>query len=240
MPSDRHHQTLSVPGVVHPTGGAPMPDGNVSVIGSRAVLFQAECPFDLAHQQRFWAMADEAATWPGVREAVPGMTNLTLLFDRVPADLDSLSDRLRALWASGVRKRVHGELLEIDIHYGGKGGPHLPEVAEMTGLSIDEVVRLHSAPEYTVYAVGSHAGYCYLGGLDPRLETPRRKVPLTRLPGGSLSMAGLQTGVSASAGPSGWNTIGSADLRFFDPLRSPAALLGPGDRIRFRPVEVQA
>jgi hypothetical protein len=61
----------------------------------------------------------------------------------------------------------------------------------MTGLSIDEVVRRHAAPDYTVYAVGSHAGYCYLGGLDPVLQTPRRKVPLPRLPGGSLSMAGL-------------------------------------------------
>lgn len=217
-----------------------MPDTSVSLIGSRAVLFQPACPFDLGHQQRVWGMADEAAAWPGVREAVPGMTNLTLLLDCVPADLERLADRLRALWASGIRKHVEGRLLEIDVRYGGRGGPHLAEVAEMTGFPVDEVVRRHSAPEYTVFAVGSHAGYCYLGGLDPRLETPRRKVPLTRLPGGSLSMAGLQTGVSASAGPSGWNTIGSAAIRFFDPFRRPAALLGPGDRIRFRPVEVRA
>lgn len=217
-----------------------MSDTSVSLIGSRAVLFQAACPFDLVHQQRFWAMADEAASWPGVREAVPGMTNLTLLLEQVPADLDRLLERLGAVWTSGVRKVIEGRLLEIDIRYGGIGGPHLAEVAELTGLSVDDVVRLHSAPEYPVYAVGSHAGYCYLGGLDPRLETPRRKVPLARLPGGSLSVAGLQTGVSASAGPSGWNTIGSADIRFFDPFREPAALLGPGDRVRFRPVGVQA
>ncbi len=215
-----------------------MSDVRTSLIGSRAVLFQADCPFDLRHQQRFWALADEAANWPGVREAVPGMTNLTLLLDRVPVDFLRLASELSTLWQSGIRKEVEGQLLEVGITYGGKGGPHLAEVAEMTGLSIDEVVRLHSAPEYTVYAVGSHAGYCYLGGLDPRLETPRRKVPLTSLPGGSLSVAGLQTGVSASTGPSGWNTIGSADVVFFDPFREPAALLRPGDRIRFRPVEV--
>lgn len=217
-----------------------MAETSLSVIGSRAVLFQAACPFDLGHQQRFWAMADEAGSWPGVHEAVPGMTNLTLLLERVPTDLDRLADRLDRLWASGMRKEIAGRLLAVDIRYGGKGGPHLAEVAELTGLAVDEVVRLHAAPEYTVYAVGSHAGYCYLGGLDPRLETPRRKVPLARLPGGSLSMAGLQTGVSASTGPSGWNTIGSAGIRFFDPFREPAALLAPGDRIRFRPVEVEA
>lgn len=217
-----------------------MAETSVSLIGSRAVLFHAECPFDLAHQQRFWAMADAAADWDGVREAVPGMTNLTLLLEDVPHDLDRLSVLLDALWHSGVRKDVEGKLLQIDLSYGGAGGPHLADVAEMTGLSVDKVVDLHSAQDYTVYAVGSHAGYCYLGGLDPRLETPRRKVPLTRLPGGSLSVAGLQTGVSASAGPSGWNTIGSAEVRFFDPFREPASLLKPGDRIRFNPIKVAA
>jgi len=217
-----------------------MAETSVSLIGSRAVLFHAECPFDLAHQQRFWAMADAAAAWDGVREAVPGMTNLTLLLEEVPSDLDRLSALLDALWTSGVRKDVEGKLLEIDLAYGGAGGPHLADVAEMTGLSIDTVVALHSAPDYTVYAVGSHAGYCYLGGLDARLETPRRKVPLMRLPGGSLSVAGLQTGVSASAGPSGWNTIGRADVRFFDPFRAPASLLKPGDRVRFNPIDIAA
>lgn len=209
----------------------------LSLIGSRAVLFQAPCAFDLEHQQRFWAIADQAAEWDNVREAVPGMTNVTLLLNRVPTDLDRLTSDLTALWNSGIRKEVEGRLLPIDIAY---DGPHLAEVADLTGLPVDDVVRLHAAPEYTVYAVGSHAGYCYLGGLDPRLETPRRKVPLPRLPGGSLSVAGLQTGVSASMGPSGWNTIGSTDVSFFDPTRDPPALLSPGDRIRFNPVKVQA
>lgn len=217
-----------------------MPETRTSLIGSRAVLFQPDCPFDLRHQQRIWALAEEAARWTGVCEAVPGMTNLTLLLDHVPQEFDRLEHDLQTLWDSGTTREIEGQLLEIDITYGGKGGPHLAEVAEMTGLSIDRVVSLHSAPDYIVYAVGSHAGYCYLGGLDPRLETPRRKVPLTRLPGGSLSIAGLQTGVSASQGPSGWNTIGTADVRFFDPARDPAALLRPGDRIRFAPAEVLA
>lgn len=215
-----------------------MSDSRLSMIGSRAMLFQADCPFDLQHQQRFWAIAAEAAQWPQVREAVPGMTNVTLLLNEVPTDTDRFHKTLEQLWRSGIRKEVEGRLLEIDITYGGEGGPHLNEAAELTGKSIDEIITLHTAPEYTVFAVGSHAGYCYLGGLNPALETPRRKVPLTNLPGGSLSMAGLQTGISASAGPSGWNTIGSAEVSFFDPLRDPPALLQPGDRIRFKPVQV--
>ena len=217
-----------------------MPEPVLSYVGSRAVLFQPDCPFDLAHQQRIWALAEEAARWDHVQEAVPGMTNLTLLFDYCPTDLGVLEGALTALWNSGIRKEAEGPVLEIPITYGGAGGPHLNEVAEVTGLSVDEVIRRHIAPDYVVYALGSHAGYCYLGGLDPALQTPRRKVPLPRLPGGSLSMAGLQTGISASAGPSGWNTVGTADLRFFDPARSPAALLKPGDRIKFAVAEVLA
>ena len=102
----------------------------------------------------------------------------------------------------------------------------------------DEIVAIHSAPLYTVYAVGSHAGYCYLGGLDARLFVPRKAVPLLSIPAGSLSIAGSQTGVSASAGPSGWHTIGSADIAFFDPMRDPPSLLRPGDSIRFHPQQV--
>lgn len=217
-----------------------MADHAISFVGSRALLFEPACPFDLPSQQRIWALADEAALWPDVREAVPGITNLTLLLDQVPADPDRILRDLVALWNSGRRKEPEGRLLDIPITYGGPGGPHLAEVAALTGLPVDEVIRRHAAPDYVVYALGSHAGYCYLGGLDPALETPRRKVPLPRLPGGSLSLAGLQTGVSASAGPSGWNTIGSAEVRFFDPSRTPAALLQPGDRIRFIPQQVLA
>ncbi|SFB10655.1 sensor histidine kinase inhibitor, KipI family [Poseidonocella pacifica] len=209
-------------------------------IGSRCFLYQVDCPFDLNHQRRFWAMADAMAERDGVAEAVPGMTNLTLRFEKVPEDLDALERDLQRLWVEGRQKDLTGKILEIDITYGGSGGPHLREVCDLTGLNIDEVISLHTAPDYVVFAVGSHAGYCYLGGLDPRLETPRRKVPLQSLPGGSLSVAGLQTGVSASAGPSGWNTIGAADVSFFDPLSVPAALLMPGDSIRFRAAEVIA
>ncbi|HEX9857265.1 MAG TPA: 5-oxoprolinase subunit PxpB [Paracoccaceae bacterium] len=206
----------------------------ISLMGTHALLFEAPGAFDLAHQSRIWALADLAAGWPGVREAVPGMTNLTLLFDTPPDDIPALTGALSQAWDSGMELPIEGRILDLPITYGGEGGPHLRDVAAATGLSIDEVVELHTAPLYTVYAVGSHAGYCYLGGLDPRLFLPRRAVPLLSIPGGSLSVAGMQTGVSASAGPSGWHTIGRADIAFFDPLRRPPSLLQPGDRIRFR------
>lgn len=211
-----------------------------SLLGTTGLIFEAPGAFDLEHQQRIWAMADAVGQWPGVREAVPGMTNLTVLFAEPPIEIEAFGDRLIALWQSGITKLVTGRTLDLPIIYGGEGGPHLGAVSELTGLAIDDVVAIHSAPLYTVYAVGSHAGYCYLGGLDARLFVPRRAVPLLSIPGGSLSVAGAQTGISASAGPSGWHTIGSAEVSFFDPARQKPSLLYPGDSIRFHPEQVLA
>ena len=131
-----------------------------------------------------------------------------------------------------------GRVVELPVVYGGECGPHLADVVAHTGLGIDEIVARHSAPLYPVYALGSHPGYCYLGGMDPRIATPRRTVPVISIPGGSVSIGGVQTGVSASAGPSGWNTIGRTAMCFFDPAQDPPALLQPGDSLRFRVEQV--
>jgi KipI family sensor histidine kinase inhibitor len=127
---------------------------------------------------------------------------------------------------------LDARMIELPVAYGGEDGPHMGDVVAHTGLDVDAIIAIHTAPDYLVYALGSHPGYCYLGGMDPRIATPRRKVPVLRIPGGAVSIGGEQTGVSASGGPSGWNTIGSTTMRFFDPAKHPPALLRPGDSIR--------
>ena len=206
----------------------------ISMLGTTAMLFEAPGALDLHAQRRIWTLAREVESWPGVREAVPGVTNLMLTFSTPPADPDSLSAALRDAWAAAGELQIEGRVVDLPVEYGGEFGPHLQDVVNHTGLSVDEVVQLHCAPLYTVYALGSHPGYCYLGGMDPRIATPRRKVPVLSIPGGSVSIGGGQTGVSASDGPSGWNTIGGTTPCFFDPLQDPPALFRPGDSIRFR------
>ena len=210
------------------------PDVTISLLGTSALLFEAPGEMSLPVQQRIWSLAREAQKWPEVREAVPGMNNLMLGFARAPRGLAELEARLQAAWQSAQPLPLQGRVIELPVVYGGPGGPHMADVVAHTGLRIDEIVELHSAPLYPVYALGSHPGYCYLGGMDPRIATPRRKVPVISIPGGAVSIGGAQTGVSASDGPSGWNTIGSTDMRFFDPVQDPPALLQPGDSIRFR------
>lgn len=207
---------------------------HISLLGSTALLFEAPGDMDLPQQQRIWALARMAQNWPGVQEAVPGMNNLMLTFSSPPpADLAPLRALLHEAWAEGHTVSLEGRVFELPVVYGGAAGPHLADVVAHTGLSIEDIVAIHSEPLYTVYALGSHPGYCYLGGMDARIATPRRKVPVVHLPGGAVSIGGIQTGVSASDGPSGWNTIGSTAMQFFDPQNEPPALLSPGDRIRF-------
>lgn len=210
-----------------------------SLLGTTAALWDAaEGSSDLPTQQRIWALAASVEPWDEVREAVPGMNNLMLVFRRPPADLDAFGDRLAEAWADAAPLPLAGRIIELPVQYGGEWGPHMTDVLAHTGLSVDELVERHAAPLYPVFALGSHPGYCYLGGMDARIATPRREVPVLRIPGGAVSIGGAQTGVSASDGPSGWNTIGHTDFTFFDPARSPPALLQPGDSIRFRPVGV--
>jgi len=206
-----------------------------SVLGTTAALFEApDAVMSLETQQRIWSLARETEKWPEVLEAVPGMNNLMLTFARAPRDIQGLRDRLLEAWGTVPPLALAGRVIELPVTYGGEDGPHMHDVIAHTGMSIDDVVELHCSPVYPVYALGSHPGYCYLGGMDPRIATPRRKVPVLRIPGGAVSIGGFQTGVSASAGPSGWNTIGSTDMAFFDPARDVPALLQPGDSIRFR------
>ncbi|OCR25177.1 allophanate hydrolase [Pseudomonas syringae] len=210
------------------------PSPTISLLGTTALLFEAPGSLDLAPQQRLWAMARVTVQWPEIRESVPGMNNLMLTFTRAPRELGALTRRLLETWEACEPLPLEGRIIELPVTYGGEHGPHMNDVIAHTGLDIETIAHLHSEPLYPVYALGSHPGYCYLGGMNARIATPRRQVPVISIGAGSVSIGGVQTGVSASAGPSGWNTIGRTEMVFFDPEQSPPALLQPGDLLRFR------
>lgn len=211
---------------------------HVSPMGLNAVLFEAPGPFDLDHQRRIWALAHMVEQWPGVVEAAPGMTNLLVMFGEPPRAPEIIERALLAAWTAAKPLETPGRLFEIPVTYGGEDGPDLDHMAEQTGLTRDDVVAIHAGREYTVFALGSHPGYGYLGIVDPRLFIPRRQAPRVSVPEGSVSIGGWQTGASASAGPSGWHTIGRTRQVFFNPAADNPVLLKPGDRIRFIPEDI--
>jgi KipI family sensor histidine kinase inhibitor len=126
--------------------------------------------------------------------------------------------------------------VEIPVKYGGEEGPDLGFVAAHNHLSEAEVIRMHASHEYPVYLMGFTPGFPYLGGLDPAIAAPRLSAPRSLVPGGSVGIAGEQTGIYPQDSPGGWRIIGRTRLRLFDLTRDPPFLLAPGDIVVFTPV----
>jgi KipI family sensor histidine kinase inhibitor len=215
------------------------PRAHLLPLGEEAWILTLGERIDHGLHERVVAVADliGVAALPGVREIVPGYTTVTVSFDSARADAEELGAALERLLADAPA-RLSAPLprtVEIPVRY---DGPDLDEVAERTGLSRSLVVERHSARWYRVYLLGFAPGFAYLGELDPSLELARRQSPRTRVPPGSVAIAGLQTAVYPLATPGGWHLIGTTNLRLFDPAADPPALLRVGDQVRFVPAGV--
>ena len=162
-------------------------DPVISMLGTTALLLEAHGDTTLATQQKIWSLSAQVCSWPEVLEAVPGMNNLMVCFRKPPLDPQPLITRLCDAWRIVQPMAVEGRTIELPVVYGGEAGPHMADVMAHTGLDAQQIAEIHSAPLYPVYALGSHPGYCYLGGMDHRIATPRRKTPVLKIPGGAVS-----------------------------------------------------
>ena len=124
-------------------------------------------------------------------------------------------------------------MIEIPTAYGGEFGPDLELVAQHNNLSAAEVVQIHSDTRYLIYMIGFMPGFPYLGGMSPRIATPRKTTPRLKLPAGSVGIAGNQTGIYPAESPGGWQIIGRTPLELFRPTREPPAILQAGDYLTF-------
>lgn len=138
----------------------------------------------------------------------------------------------QAAWEEGVHQVIGSELSELTLRV-DYDGADLAQVGALTGMTTDEVVQAHLAAVYVVAFVGFSPGFGYLSGGDPRLWVPRRPSPRTRVPAGSVALAGEFTGIYPRSGPGGWQLIGHTDASLWDLQRAQPALLTPGTRVRF-------
>lgn len=165
----------------------------------------------------------------GIEEMIPAAQTLMLRFD--PARLSSktlaetLPQRDYATQSTPAESWV-----EIPMRYDGED---LTEVANLTGLSVDEIIRRHEQSEFTVGFCGFAPGFAYLVGGDPTLHVARRPTPRTQVPAGAVALGGVYCGVYPQASPGGWQIIGTTTMTMWDPHRNPPAILTPGTRVRF-------
>jgi inhibitor of KinA len=174
---------------------------------------------------------------PGVVDLHPAYATLLVRFDARRHEPEGIGRELR-LRLEGLRGHEAPEPASFDVpvQYGGDCGPDLAEVAATIGLTAEEVVAAHAGGAYRVCFLGFSPGFPYLDGLPARLATTRRATPRRRVAAGSVAIAGAQAGIYPVASPGGWNVIGRTDLALFDASRDRPALLAPGDRVRFVPM----
>jgi inhibitor of KinA len=204
---------------------------NLVPLGDQAALayFEAE-----AEALRFAAAVRHAnAAW--LVDVVSAYTSVAVYFDLLRTDFASVGERLRALWRQ-VCNLPDGPQTETRLHkipccY--ELQLDLARVAERTGCSADTVIRLHSATEFTVYAIGFCPGFPYMGYLPEKLAgVPRLESPRLRVEAGSVGLTGRQTGIYTEPRPGGWNLVGRTPLELVNvadgyfPLRT-------GERVRF-------
>ncbi|MBT2474073.1 carboxyltransferase domain-containing protein, partial [Microbacterium sp. ISL-103] len=118
-------------------------------------------------------------------------------------------------------------------------GEDLDEAASLLGVSAAELVNRHLAADWKVAFSGFAPGFGYVVSSDPLFDVPRRSSPRTRVPAGSVALAGQFTGVYPRESPGGWQLIGRTDALMWDIDRDPPALLSPGTTVRFEQMRAQ-
>ncbi|OOF47114.1 5-oxoprolinase subunit PxpB [Rodentibacter trehalosifermentans] len=191
-------------------------------------------PAELSKQQALWKLSELTQPIPDILETVVGMNNLTVFY-HFHTDSQHLIHKLHQLWESVQTQKTHfqGKLVEIPVHYGGEFGEDLYDVAQFHHTTVKEIINRHTTPTYTVFMMGFQPGFPYLGGLPESLHTPRRDVPRTKVPAGSVGIGGSQTGIYPFTSPGGWQLLGKTDIQLFDANQSPPVLLKAGDQVRF-------
>ena len=181
------------------------------------------------------ANAIEKASPDWLIEVVPTYTSIYVYYDPLKLSYQEVLDAIKP-FLSAEPKEEKPRIVEIPTVYGGEFGPDIEFVAQHNGLTIDDVIEIHSKPLYRVYMLGFTPGFAYLGGMDERIATPRLEKPRLKVPAGSVGIAGKQTGIYPVESPGGWRLIGRTPLRLFTPEKDPPTLLQPGDYVKFVPI----
>lgn len=199
-------------------------------LGDAALLAELGTRLDTALNTRAINLANALKKRRDVRQAVAGYASVTVHFDPDQTTYDALTAAIKRLASKRPPMAEPGRLHRIPVVY---DGPDMEAVAATLGLSPAKIAEIHARPIYRVFLVGFVPGWAYLGPLPDELELPRRHMPRTKVPAGSVAIAGRQSGIYPLATPGGWHLIGRTSVKLFLPDLDPPCLFRAGDRVKF-------
>lgn len=211
----------------------------VCALSDDAVIIELGTVINLENHRKVKALTSylEKHPFQGMREIIPAFTTVTVFYDPLQVSYAAVKSIIKKMVCCiEINSQDQSRRIEISVCYGGELGPDLEYVAKHNGLTVEEVIHIHSSGEYLVYMIGFAPGFPYLGGMSKRIAAPRRSSPRLVIPTGSVGIAGNQTGVYPIETPGGWQLIGRTPLRLFRPEEKNPSLLQSGDVIKFKPI----
>lgn len=171
----------------------------------------------------------------GIKDLLPTYRSIIVYYNPLLVSFDEIKNVVEENCNFENEKidKIEKEIVEIPVLYGGEYGPDLENIATHNNITTEEVIKIHTSGEYLVYMLGFTPGFPYLGGMSKKIATPRLKEPRTKIPAGSVGIAGEQTGVYPIESPGGWQLLGRSPLNFFSPNSDKPFLLKAGQYIKF-------
>lgn len=206
------------------------PQYHITQLNEHAVLISLGNVIDREINKKIISLHDQLRLNPfdGFIESVPAYSSLAVYhcsrFSVVKNELDKTMEKLH----SG--KAHKSKLLHVPVLYDGED---LAYVAQHHRLRLEDVATLHCSLIYQVFMIGFLPGFPYLGKVDDRIATPRKDTPRSKVPAGSVGIAGFQTGIYPQSSPGGWQLIGRTPLKIFNTSKEQPCLFSAGDEVKF-------
>ena len=173
----------------------------------------------------------------GIVDLISATRSLSVCLDPLKADFLKVQGTVVKLAKMPfIETSENAQIWALPACYEGEYAPDLIEMAERSGLSVDEVVKIHTTQVYDILLIGFLPGFPFMAEIPEVLRFPRRTNPRTRVPAGSVAIANNQTAIYPWESPGGWHLLARCPVPLFNPDWGQPSLLSPGGKVSFEPV----